>query len=166
MPMSLGHDVTCALVDLLAGQPGFRRPTVPGPDAAVVVFDGPEVWLTGEGAARFVVVGDPGDSPEDDEDAVVGDALHTTLSLHRTRDETMTIPVRIVEQMGDPDVRAARAGAYATAAALSAAVRSDPSLGGLVLSAQWSSTSLRQIMTKGAVAILTVTLTYRGRVSA
>lgn len=153
-----------ALVTLLRATSGYRDPESTG--AGIPVFDGPEYGIVGDRATTWLCVGWSGD-PDAPQDG--GEASQVIASLGNVhREETGSIPLRVVSQSGDRDMQARRNAAFAAMGAVEDLVRGTPQLG---LDASWMREahlsgrySYRQEYNAGAVFTLDFPIAFRARI--
>lgn len=138
MATSVWAQVVDALVDLMRAQAGYRAPGADADEALVLVCDGPEVAMTGDGADRLLVIG--GSIEPDDEPGISGQSSATATGA-RSRDEIGAITCNAISQTGGlelpdasrvvppPTVRSLRADAFGVLAAVETVLRANPTLG-------------------------------------
>ena len=128
----------------------------------VSVYDG--LQITQEFASDGVAVGH--DGTVDDDDVNVGSvtAVYFTLGA-KARMEDGTVNCWLWSLDGGTDTTARRSRAFALFAAVEAAVKADPTLGGACLIASVASAdiSLRQT-TQGVAVLMPFTVTYQARI--
>lgn len=138
MATSVWASTVDALVDLMRAQTGFRAPGADADEALVLVCDGPEIAMTGDGADRLLVIG--GSIEPDDEPGIAGQSRATATGA-RSRDENGAITCSAIAQTGGlelpdasrvvppPTVRSLRADAFAVLATVETVLRANPTLG-------------------------------------
>lgn len=126
--------------------------------SAEVVYDGPRV--TSESPSDFLVIGgteDPDDEPSSFDQSWNGLGA-------RTKNEAGEVTCAVLVGTGDDDVKVARDRALVILAELEAAVRADPSLGG-VLSGGWAHVSggrhTQRLNTQGLYVRIVFTVAYQ-----
>ena len=128
----------------------------------VPVYDGPlPAWMD----AQFVIVGDDGDPTTDD----AANVTQTWAGIgKRSRDEDGALTCVAVAQSGDLGAKTVRDQAYALLADCENALRTDPTLGGVLASpgvAQVTSHDLHQQTTsRGQLARVVFTVSYQARI--
>jgi hypothetical protein len=126
--------------------------------SATAVYDGPTVTIPVP--VDFVVIGGTED-PEDDGSSF--DQSWNGLGK-RTKDEAGEITCAVLVGTGDDEVKAARDRALAILGEVEAAVRNDPSLGG-VLVGGWAHVSggrhVQRLTTEGLYVRITFTVAYQ-----
>ncbi len=126
-----------ALVTGVRALPGTRAPGDDDASDAVLVLDGPEVWLTGDMAQRVLVIGWTLDDDRDN-----GEAGQTVATLGKvTRDEVGIVMCQAIAQAGalelpepgytDPRMtaKALRDLAFGVMRLVADMIRADPTLG-------------------------------------
>jgi hypothetical protein len=121
------------------------------------VVDGPQA--TGDAASEWLFVGADGGEP--DEGAEIATSEQDWMAFAKTQQETPDVTCAVVVRRGDTDIPSARGSAYAILAAADAALRTDPTLSGLVMQSHISSHRYMPAQTtKGAKVRITFTVNY------
>lgn len=157
-------EVVDALVETMRSTSGFRAPSAAG--SGIPVYDSVEVDGQEERPiGTYLVVAYPGDVDSPTEG---GRSTQTPGPMGTTRpmDEDGSVELVAVVQTGDHDgVSAVRAAAVAVMAAVESALRSDPTLGGVVY---WclpeGGSSFKQYLADGIVVEVAFAVNYYARV--
>ena len=130
--------------------------------AGVLVFDGPPV--SGDAGATEIVVGGSFDTDQTDAGGFTQD-WRTDGGASATRDETIRLNCELRYWTGDPDMAAARSGAFALLAQVSRVLRANTSLG--VAALLWchiTSGTVTQELNSGAVVTVAFTITAEAQI--
>lgn len=171
MRSSMWPDVVAALVDSLRAKTGYRTPGDDADPEAVLVLDGPEVGLTGDEAARYVVVGGTFEGDADHGDS--GQSIAVLGSYER--DEEGMVICQVVARNGGIDVpgtvdtiRTLRAAAFGVLADVELLLRDSPTLGLTAkrMVVQVDRVTPRQFETEdgGAVVAIEFVVQYQARI--
>jgi hypothetical protein len=113
------------------------------------VVDGPQA--NSDAANDWLFVGANGDAPEDG--AEIGLSQQDWMAFAKVQQESLDITCAVVSRRGDTDIPSARASAYAILAAADTALRTDPTLGGVVMRSHISSHQYIPVITSGGCKV-------------
>lgn len=180
MATSVWAEVVDALVDLMRAQPGCRAPGADADEDLVLVLDGPEVWMTGDGAPLVLTIG--GSSGEQDDEPGVAGQSRATATGARSRDEGGAITCNAVAQTGGimlpdatlavapPTIRSLRSSAFGVLATVEAVLRANPTLGFTSLAHMDAQVGSRMVVQQyltddgGAVCSVVFSVDYSARI--
>lgn len=129
--------------------------------AGLQVVDGPQV--NSDSADSWLFVGFNGLNPDEFNEGAT--AVQSRMAFQRVKQEDGQVTCAVVSRSGDTDVPACRSRAYGFVSAAENAVRTDATLGGLVMDSFVSDHRYSPIQTQqGAKVRIVFTVTYKGQI--
>lgn len=129
--------------------------------AGLQVVDGPQV--NSDSADSWLFVGFNGLNPDEFNEGAT--AVQSPMAFQRVKQEDGQVTCAVVSRSGDTDVPACRSRAYGYVSAAENAVRTDATLGGLVMDSFVSDHRYSPIQTQqGAKVRIVFTVTYKGQI--